>query len=419
MTDETAPAQTAHIEVVKSALPSFLSAQAEVGLDGEFLWPLHPNALLMLYDNSPEHCRAIHVKAEGAFGGGLIGDTDKLDEVFEAGSADCFGLLGLDLETFGNAFMQRIWSLDKTRIIQLRRLPAATMRRYRDGFMQLVAKPDGSVKRVTFTKDEIVHFRDPCPHGGAYSRPTWIGAQNMLALADAATRYNAKFFQNNAMPEYAVIYKGKAMPAKIKTEIQEFFSAQFQGLDNAHRTLIIQAPEDGSIDFEKITADVKDADFLKLLDAARDRIPTAHGVQPRILGIISSGSLGGGGEAAGQMFAFEHTTLMPRRRRMLDQMRPTLKHFGLKPGVPDREPKKGEVLFRPLDLTPPKDDAENVTDWVNAGIIAPEQGAALIPALRGLNRATVQGDSEGAGTPIERSAHQNTLNALAAILAKL
>lgn len=399
--------------VVKSTLPSFIQPRAEVGLDGEFLWPIDPWGLAQLYRHSPEHGRAIHVKAETAFGGGLFGDTDKLDDLFPTGSAECFTLLGLDLETFGNAFLQLIWSSDGTRIIGLRRLPAITMRRYRAGFMQLITRPDGTVKRVTFSAKEIVHLKDPCPFGGQYALPTWIGVQGMLELAHAATRYNAKFFQNNAMPEYAVIYKGATMPEKVQKEIQDFFRSDFMGLDNAHRTLVLKAPDDGEITFEKITADVKDADFLKLLDAARDRLPTAHGVQPRILGIMSAGQLGGGGEAAGQLFIFERTTIAPRRRRMLDQLRPTLKHFGLKPGDEEREPETGEVLFRPLDLTPPKDDAENVTEWVNAGIIAPEDAQALIPALRAL------GGKSGSGAPIERSAGGDTLGALAALLARV
>lgn len=410
--DDQDAASAVTVSVHKSTMPGLLSPYSDVGLDGEFLWPIAPASLALLYRASPEHARAIHVKSETAFGGGLVGDTDALDELFETGTAETFVLLGLDLETYGNAFLQRIWSLDHQRIIGLRRLPAISMSRYRNGYMQQIFKSDGTVKRVTFTADEIVHLRDPCPMGGRYSLPTWIAAEGMMSLAHAATQYNAKFFKNNAMPEYAVIFKGGKLSAKEKTAITDFFRADFQGLDNAHRTLVITAPDDGSIEFKKLSADVKDGDFLKLIDAARDRVPVAHGTPPRVLGIMSAGQLGGGGEAAGQLFIFEHTTLRPKRRRMLDQLRPTLKLLGLKPGNDEKAPGDGEVLFRALDLTPPKDDAETMPGLVEAGIVSVPEARQLLPMVQAL-----VGRSEGTGEPIERSAPTTQIEALAALLA--
>ena len=169
--------------------------------------------------------------------------------------------------------------------------------------------------------------------------------------------------------------------------------------------------EDGSIEIERLTADVKDGDFLKLIDATRDRIPVAHGTPPRILGIMSAGQLGGGGEVSGQLFMFEHLTLKPKRRRMLDQLRPILKELGLKPGNPEGVLGDGEVAFRPLDLTPPSDDAEDLPGLVNANIITADEARALMPMLANLAQ-------ESSGTAIERSAPANSMDALVALLAR-
>jgi hypothetical protein len=400
--------------VNKTDLEGFLSVRAEVGLDGEFLWPHHPLALARLYRASPEHGRAIHVKSESAFGGGLIGDHDALDELCDGGSAELFTLLGLDLETYGNAFLQVIWSNDGQRILRLRRLPAISMSRYRAGYLQRTTKANGEIKKTTFTAREIVHLREPCPEGRHYALPTWIGGQGMLELAHAATRYNASFFNNNAVPEYVVKFKG-AMPSKDqKAAIQSFFSNEMRGVENAHRTLVVSTPEDGDIEFEKLTADMKDGDFLKLIDAARDRMPVAHGVPPRMLGIMTAGQLGGGGEVSGQLFTFEHLTLKPKRRRMLDQLRPVLKVLGLKRGNADAPLGDNEIAFRPLDLTPPKDDTENLAELVGAEILDRDEARALLPHLAN----AAQSGSAGAGSPIERSAPQGPLEVLAALLAR-
>uniref|UniRef100_UPI00130029BD phage portal protein n=1 Tax=Thalassobius sp. I31.1 TaxID=2109912 RepID=UPI00130029BD len=297
------------VSVEKSSLDDLLSGYSEVGLDGEFIWPISPRSLWTLYRSSAEHSRAINVKAESAFGGGLIGDAEKIETLCETGVADLFVHLGLDLETYGNAFLQVIRSKRDRRIIGLHRLPAITMTRYRAGFLQRVTGADGKEKKRTYTAQEVIHLRDLCPRGFRYALPTWIGVEDMLELAHAATRYNAAFFKNGAMPEYAVIFKGQQATKEAKQEIRDFFRNEHQGVDQAHRTMVLQSSDEGSVEFEKLTADVKDGDFLKLLDASRDRIPVAHGTPPRVLGIMTAGQLGGGGEVAGQLFTFEHLTL--------------------------------------------------------------------------------------------------------------
>jgi len=414
-TDTSGTADQITIQLEKSDVETLLSSRNEAGLDGEFLWPIDPNNLATLYRASPEHGRAIQIKAESAFGGGLVGAAEQIEDLCETGAAEMFTLLGLDLETFANAFLQKIRSNDGERIIGLRRLPAITMSRYRAGFMQRINLPNGNTKKITFTPDEIIHLREPCPMGRRYAYPTWIGAEGMLELAYAATRYNASFFKNNAIPEYAVIFKGVTPSADQKASIRDFFRSEFQGLGNAHRTLVLATGEDGEVEFQKLTGDVKDGDFLKLLDAARDRMPVAHGVPPRMMGIMTAGALGGGGEVSGQLFTFEHLTLKPKRRRMLDQIRPLLRELGLKPGDPDRPLADNEILFRPLDLTPPKDDAEDLPGLVQAGILTAEEAKLL---FRGASKQS-QSATEATETPVERSAPPDPIETLAALLMRL
>ena len=245
--------------------------------------------------------------------------------------------------------------------------------------------------------------------------PTWIGAEGMLELADAATRYNAAFFKNKAIPEHAVIFKGTTPSKQMKADIQEFFRSEYQGIDNAHRTLVLHHPEEGEIKFHQLTADIKDGDFLKLLDATRDRLPVAHGVPPRMMGIMSAGQLGGGGEVSGQLFTFELLTLKPKRRGMLDQLRPTLAEIGVEPGTAEEQLGENQVAFRPIDLTPPKDDAENLPDLVNSGILTGAEARALLPYLQGGSESGGSGDQSG----VAKSAYASPIEALAALLSQL
>lgn len=408
----TSSAEPATVSVLKSDIATLLSHVSDTGVDGEYIWPIPASALALLYRSSSEHGRAIHVKAEGAYGGGLIGVSEPIEALCDTGAAELFVTLGLDLETYGNAFLQKV-SDSAGKVIALRRLPAITMARTKTGFLQRIAD-SAKIEKITFGTDEIVHLREPCPMGRRYALPAWIGAEGMLELAHAATRYNAAFFANSAIPEFAVIFKGTTPTAAQKQSIQEFFRAGFQGVERAHRTLVLNHPEEGEIKLEKLTADVKDADFLKLIDAARDRIPIAHGTPPRILGIVASGQLGGGGEVTGQLFVFERLTLAPKRRRMLDQLRPLLRDLGLVPGDPDRLG-ENQVAFRPLDLTPPDDDAEQLPYLVQAGILSPEEARAMLPR----SPEAAQGAGEARTGDVRRTAPASPADAMAALLARL
>lgn len=400
-----------YAEVLKSDLPTMLLGHQQTGVDGEFLWPIPPRALAMLYRTSAEHSRAIVLKAQTAFGGGLIGENAaRLDALCDQGAAEMFVALAVDLETYGNAFIQVIRN-SRRGVAGLRRLPAITMARYRAGFLQRDPLPNGDTRKITFVAGEIIHLRAPCPEGGRYALPEWIGAEGMLELARAAVAYNAKFFGNNAIPEHAVIFKGTTPSQAQKEAIASFFRHEYKGLEHSHRTLLLHLGEDASVEFKQLTADVKDGDFLKLLDATRDRIPVAHGVPPRMLGIVTAGHLGGGGEVSGQLFTFEMLTLRPKRRSMLNQLRPVLTELGLRPGDPDDGLKPDQLAFRALDLTPPGEDAGNLPDLVTSGILTADEARLFLPGFE-----ADQNIRKSANT---RNAPVDPLAALAALLARV
>ncbi|OQY56418.1 MAG: hypothetical protein B6247_03970 [Candidatus Parabeggiatoa sp. nov. 2] len=366
------------IEIIKSSMPPFnrlfehLTQSVNTGIDNIIYWPISQTALLSLYHVSAEHSRSIQIKAEGTFGGGIIGKgKNKIEILCQMGSAYLFVQLGIDLETYGNAFIE-ITRDGKEQILALSHLPAPTMYRHANltDYVQIVYLPDGQEKITHFKASEVLHLRLPCPFGSYYALPQWIGANGMLELVEAATNYNAKFFTNHAMPEFAIVTKGSPFSEEQKTAAKEFFQREYQGIENAHRTLVLHISDpESSIEFHPLTSNVKEGDFLKLLDAAKERIQIAHGVPPRLLGIISAGSLAGGPELTAQLFTFEKLTLSPRRRWVRDQLRPLLAELNIA---------VESINFLGIDLTPPDIDNVNVTNWAQSGIISNEEARALL-----------------------------------------
>lgn len=422
-TSEPTATASGFAEVLRFNVGAMLDMRDTTGVDGEYLWPHPPLHLAALSRASAEHGRAIALKAEGAFGRGLIGTgADVLDAICDGGATEFFTGLGIDLETYGNAFVQIVTG-SGGRIVQLRRLPAITMSRYRAGFLQRIPLPSGDRRVVTFGPDEILHLRDHSITGRQYGEPSWIGAEGMLQLTQAAVQFNAAFFTNGAMPEYAVIFEGSTPSEEQRNSVRNFFLREYVGVGNAHRTMVLHVNEGTKVKFERLTADVKDGDFLKLLDAARDRIVTAHGVPPRMLGIMSAGQLGGGGEITGQMFLFELLTLAPRRDRMMGRIKPILSKLGLT-AVPPEEADggPGRVAFRPLDLTPPDQDIPPLAELVNAGILTADEAYAVLPLSARPEQgrkspATQPGQQPGQTAPTQKS--DGGLDALAALLARI
>lgn len=324
---------------------------------GELAWPIDPMGLLSLYLYSSVHCRAAHIKAACAYGQGLEFERDqdaaRFSSLMEGSSGSLFEDLGLDEQVYGNAFLETPRG-SGNRILTLARLPAVTIRRTADGgAVQRIEESAITERVIRFNPGETHHVRVSCPAGFYYAYPSWIGSQGMMDLAKHAISYNRKFFENSAVPEYAIITKGFQLTEAQKQAVRDFFRNDFKGLDNAHRTLYLHLPEaEHSIEFRRVTAESKDADFKQLLIQSRDDLVTAHGVPPRMLGIMAAGALGGGSEITGQLHTFELLTLQPMRERMIAELSPLFADLGIKITA-DRP----EVAFRRLDLTPPDVDA--------------------------------------------------------------
>lgn len=375
---------TQHVFILKGDAPEDLW-NSRAGLQGPFVqgsggalgqvlpWPINPADLEALYDTCAEHSRAIRVKAEGAFGGGLGGDAAATAEkLCDYGSASLFVDLGLDLETYGNAFLYLLQD-KRGKLLKLERRPARTMFRTPDGgYLQIIRDERNQEIRTPYTAEEIIHVRVACPAARWYALPVWIGCADMLQLVKAATRYNKTFFKNNAVPDSALFISGANLNEPQKKDLQSYMQREFKGIENAHRMLLLSFSDPQvKVDLKPL-GQPKDAEFVNLLDAARDRIPIAHGVPPRMLGIVAAGQLGGGGEVTGQFHAFEELTLKPLRRRMLDQCRPLWQKLNIP---------LDQIHFQGLDLTPPdviQPPIGDLAQAVAAGILSVEEARQVL-----------------------------------------
>lgn len=161
-------------------------------------------------------------------------------------------------------------------------------------------------------QNELFHFRRYTPLSSFYGLPSWIAALEALRLDQEKKVFYSSFFRNNAVPSMAIVLQGAEFDAGTEAVIRDGLR-ETKGAENAHKTILLSVPFDGAeIKFHMLSSDLKDMPFDKLSQATREEILAAHAVPPRLVGIVTAGQLGGGGEAEGQLQIFNETSIKPR-----------------------------------------------------------------------------------------------------------
>ncbi len=223
----------------------------------------------------------------------------------------------------------------------------------------------------------IVRVKTPSNRSQFYGVPDWVGAIGALTLDSYAVEWNYRFFLNNAIPAYAVIVEGGEFDEAVELAVQNFFTQTLKGVGNSHKTLYLPIDDPNiKVRFEELMKKPAEGDFQKLRQSLRDEVLSAHGVPPRIMGVVSSGSLGGGGEAEQQLKIFKEVGLSPRQR--------------LIEGTLDRTILKADELhikFRSIDLSSDESDVKKIIDLVQGGLMEVDEGREALGSVSELLKA--------------------------------
>ncbi|PHO09771.1 portal protein [Malaciobacter canalis] len=262
--------------------------------------------LLSFYYANVYHQRSVKLKAALL---SQIKDTnlDKFIPEYETAKELLYGF-ALDAELYGNAFLERAGT--KTDYYLYHILGYQGRLNKRKEIFQLDTE-DNALKM------EGHHFKYYSPSGKYYGEPDYLATLEQILTSKKADTFNTAFFDNGARPGYGIIFENSAPSEEQKKAFQEFFSQNYKGYSNAHKSLVLYTgkPKEGAppskVRLEKLDG-VEDMSFEKLKKVNRDDIIAAHGVPPRLVGVMAAGQLGGGGELIDQLHAFNEIIIKPK-----------------------------------------------------------------------------------------------------------
>ena len=267
-----------------------------------------------------------------------------------------FGWL-INLELYGNAFIERSGSADYLCYL----LPSYEARL--DNQRQIYQVKNNEKKRL-----EGWRYGYYSPMSRFYGEPDYLSALSSIINNEQIDSYNSAFFANGAKPDTAVIFEGMDATEEQMSVLRDYFGTQFKGVSNAHKTLVLstgtavlEGSTKPSVRFEDLNK-INDMSFEQLRNINRDEIVAAHGVPPRLVGVMSAGQLGGGGEVIGQLHVFNELEIKPK----IEGIERFFDSIGIK------------LRLKPIDVTNFKDDAEVVGGLVAQQILSVSEARDIL-----------------------------------------
>lgn len=263
--------------------------------------------------------------------------------------------------------------MDGTGWIQRR----GTKERHFKNFGDLVVKEDPQSK---LSQTEILNLQHYSPTSDWYGVPDYIPAIGAMIGNVNVRDYNINFFDNNGIPQYAVIITGGDLTADVEKIIEEHFKTNLKGSGNNHKTLILSLPEGVKVEFKALQADVKDGQFRMYRIDNRDEIIASHGVPPSRIGVGENGVGSKQGSSPADSTQIYKNAIIDQRQAKLEKRLNRIiadKELGL--GITDWKIKFNEIDMNNATTEAEIDDKQLKNNTVVVNEVRKKKGMSDVP----------------------------------------
>jgi PBSX family phage portal protein len=260
------------------------------------------------------------------------------------------------------------WCKDKQRLIQRVGQEFVYFKLFGDerilnrktgNFVQGLSKPEDAA-------NEIIPMNIYSWMSSVYGLPEWLPALYPMFGDMKETEYNIDFFINYGVPAYAVIFEGVTMDPSVNEEITKYFETTLKGSN--HKTLCMSTPKGGTIKFERLSVEQKEASFRIYKKDNRQDILASHRVPPYRVGVIEQGQLGGSVAGESDQIYLE-SVINPRQEEWMWIINQLIIKEGL--GIT-----KWEFVFDDINIANKATDATVYNSYIERGVMTPNEARA-------------------------------------------
>jgi hypothetical protein len=261
----------------------------------------------------------------------------KLDRVFWQ--------VARDQETFGYSCFELIYSMDRTRIVDINWIDASRIacgKRDEDGKINhyyysedwrntrnYVPKkiegfdPNGeSVRQLMFIQYEDNNM-------DYYALPNYYSAMRWIKSDSLMSDYNLAAINNGFSPSIVFKFYKKPTPEERRMNA-EAIRAQHGGPRNAGKAIILYADgKELAPDIDTLDATNIDSRLITVSEQIIQNIITSHRAHPQLLGIQVPGKLGYSSELLQSWEIFNNMVIKPERKLILDAFKEVLIYNGV------------------------------------------------------------------------------------------
>jgi PBSX family phage portal protein len=373
-------------------------------IEGAIPTPYDINQLADFYEDSTWHYRCVNAKVQTVCGLGWEikpkeedrkqdAEYQKLKDFIDRPNRgetffDLLQKFWIDYEALGNAYFEVVLN-NGGELAELYHIPAYTMRKLSSRASNLgdyMQWRPNTTKHIYFEDfnnekylksdiNKVAHLFSYFLRSDYYGMPDFLPALGAIKLNDNALVHNLNFFENRAIPAFAIVVEGGSLTPEAKRLVQSFLKSNYKGVANSYRTLYIPTTKGVTVKFEKLSQEIDYSEFAKMRIDNRDEIIAAHGVPPRMITIAQAGQLGGTAEAYYQLKIFKELIVAPRQKRF-EHFLNNIFFKGL--GI-----ENWEIAFNGIELDNPFNYAQQLAYLSQGNLITANEGRDVLglPAI--------------------------------------
>ena len=278
---------------------------------------LYPEYLKDMYNTSPTHNAIVKTKAQMVVGEGYTIDETFLDEkqkidalkILQDIKREKYNL-SLDYQIFGAMAFEVIWSLDRTKIVEINRLDVSKLRSGKfeeGGIEEYYYKRDWRDRREEAVciyalnpseedRRQIYYVPGQMVSNEYYGEPSYLGAMDWVTLESQVGLYYRSLIENGFNPSVVVKFYRKPASQEERDDVVNGLKRSFGGVKRAGKAVVMFSDgKELSPDITPIEVSNVDKQFTVISDQITQKILTGErATTPELFSIMVPGQLGNG-----------------------------------------------------------------------------------------------------------------------------